>query len=206
MIRTHVNCRRLYSSVSRLPLSHCFSTSSSYPKDSSCPFETLGLSQSSNYKDVKRAFLKLALESHPDVSSGRKQDFLRYHAAFKSIPEDVDSVAITCQTDDADMGDSSTVMSEEEFAHWFHTETGHHVPYGKDFLLDSKLVREVAEATEGMSQGGLDKGGMWELASTMRDRLKKGLPPAKVAIGKEGGDVGMGRLSRRRRRGKGERK
>jgi len=171
---------------------------SSRGHDSSCPFEILGVRKSSSYENVKKAFLKLALLSHPDVPSGRKEDFVRYHSAFKLISEGLDGVAVSRKSKDDQEG---TGMSDENFHQWFHYETG--LPLSKDLVLDSNLLKEVAQVTENMAQGGLDKGGMWQLAASIREKVKRGdIPPSQLSSGSDRSSNGLGR--RRRNRGSGK--
>ena len=164
---------------------------------SSCPFDTLGLTKNVSYKEVKKTFLRLAIQSHPDTSKskGGKDNFLRYRAAFESLTEGKKGEAKPLNDD------MTSSMPENDFEEWYHHETGYHVPYANDVMQDTNLMREIAKATEGMSQGGLDKGGMWQLAASVRERLKNGnLPPPMLATGKRSTDDTSGSVKRRRRR------
>lgn len=184
-----------------------------------CPFNTLGLPKTStSYVEVKARFLELAMKHHPDTansdSNPEKKNinkFISIRSAFEAIVEGDDGDAILRHDYELyqnvvggdDDSRPTRSMSDEEFDTWFHEQTGHKVPYNYDELanrhIDPAVLREVAELTEGMSQGGLDKGGMWAFAASLRQRAKSGdLPPLRVSEGqKERKD---GKPARRRRR------
>lgn len=154
----------------------------------------------------------------PSRSTGRNDDssdssaaakFIQLRKAFESIEEAEDGSAVSgsFKFGRRDSGRGG-LMSEEEFEAWFHAETGHTVPYCHSSLrhIDPAVLRETAEKTEGMSPGGLDRGGMWQLAASLRDAAADGdLPPLRVGSGgagnaEEAEGRGPGRRRRRRRR------
>lgn len=121
--------------------------------DKTTPFVVLGLSdKSTSYTDVKAAFVKLALVHHPDRSGGCKDEFMKVRRAFESIRELPDgSCALVDERDD--------YLDDDAMADWFFQETGQNL----SFRMNAETRKEVAQAAN-MSQGGLDRGGMWEMA------------------------------------------
>ena len=64
--------------------------------------------------------------------------------------------------------------------------------------IDPQVLHEMAQLSEDMAPGGLDKGGMWQFAAAMREKAKRGdLPPLQVS---EGENKSQGKSTRRRRR------
>lgn len=122
---------------------------------SSSPFSILGLTESTRpkYSDVKAAFVTLALEHHPDRTGGNADDFLKVRRAFESIRELTDGSCTVSEDDDLEWSDDS-------LSGWFFQETGQ----GLSFHMDSSTRKEVTEVVANMSQSGLDKGGMWDMA------------------------------------------
>ena len=122
---------------------------------SSSPFSILGLTESTRpkYSDVKAAFVTLALEHHPDRTGGNADDFLKVRRAFESIRELPDGSCAVSEDDDLEWSDDS-------LSGWFFQETGQ----GLSFHMDSSTRKEVTEVVANMSQSGLDKGGMWDMA------------------------------------------
>lgn len=136
----------------RVVCNRCASTSNQ------SPYSILGIDDKKaaeiSYKDVKASFVKLALEHHPDRTGGGSSDqFLKFRQAFESIKELPDG---SCTVVD---GPDEALWSEDSMADWFFEETGQNL----SFRMDFKTRKEVAEVAN-MSQGGLDKGGMWEMA------------------------------------------
>lgn len=63
--------------------------------------------------------------------------------------------------------------------------------------VDPRVLREAAHVSETMSPGGLDRGGMWEYARTMRAMQRDGkMPPLRV----EGSSSDEKKVRRRRRK------
>ena len=176
------------------------------------PFDILGIPKTSTYDAVKRRFLELALETHPDVvhrkqstedggeddAKERKRlvaDFVKLRQAFETIRENSDGSARLT-------GDSeASSWSDESFQAWFHNETGHSDVM---FTMDLQTRKEVAEVAS-LSQGGLDKGGMWEMARSMADQQRNIGNLKQKHFGNqtqrvEAGDSDEGNNRRRRRR------
>eukprot|EP00934_Nitzschia_sp_Nitz4_P001280 Nitzschia sp. Nitz4//scaffold322_size40381//18114//18731//NITZ4_007562-RA/size40381-processed-gene-0.22-mRNA-1//-1//CDS//3329547833//1280//frame0 len=128
------------------------------------PFDILGIPKNSSYDDVKKHFLQLALKHHPDLSGDEEGDvemFIRIRQAFEQIREtDCGGAAVS--------GEES-YMSDQEFEVWFHEETGHQDVL---FRMDITTRREVIDIANSQSQGGLDRGGMWEMARSMAEQQK----------------------------------
>lgn len=180
------------------------------------PFEILGISKTSTYEAVKRRFLELALETHPDVvhkqqpaDDGKKdtskdspkrlvEDFVKLRQAFEAIRENSDGTSRLA-------GDSeASSWSDESFQAWFHNETGHSDVM---FTMDLQTRKEVAEVASTQAQGGLDKGGMWEMARAMAEQQKNIGNLKKKHAGNqtqrvEAGSSSDGGNNRRRRRRK----
>ena len=128
------------------------------------PFEVLGIPKASSYQEVKRRFVELALRHHPDASDDSdSSEFVRIRQAFESIRETENGMASL-----ATEGESSR-WSDEEFQAWFYEETGH-----QDILfrMDVATRKEVVEIANTQAQGGLDRGGMWEMARAMAEQEK----------------------------------
>ena len=123
----------------------------------SCPFHVLGIPRASPYSEVKAAFVKLALEHHPDTSTSKcpssGDQFTRIRQAFESIQQ------VNGQTK---VIEQPQQWSDESLRIWILHETGQNL----SFQMNAETRRQVASAAS-LSQGGLDKGGMWELARTI---------------------------------------
>ena len=129
------------------------------------PFDILGIPKVSTYHEVKRRFVELALQHHPDLNAnGDSSEFLRFRQAFEQIRESQDG---TAQLGNEEDGSSSRWSSDQEFMAWFHEETGHQDVM---FRMDLKTRKEVIDMANTQSQGGLDRGGMWEMARAMAEQ------------------------------------
>ena len=101
-------------------------------------------------------------EKKPNV-----EEFIRLRKAFEAIRESSDGTARLVEE-----GDASS-WSDDNFQAWFYEETGHQDVM---FKMDFGTRKEVIDIANNQSQGGLDKGGMWEMARTMaqqEENLKK---------------------------------
>jgi DnaJ-class molecular chaperone len=159
------------------------------------PFDILGISKGSSYKNVRRKFVELAMKHHPDVSEnddGDVEEFVRLREAFETIRESEDGTARLTK-------DGETGWSDDEFQAWFHEETGHQDVM---FRMDLNTRKEVINMANIQSQGGLDKGGMWEMARVMaqqEESLKKQKKNFKSSLG-IGSEISSEETSSRRRR------
>lgn len=174
---------------------------SKYPKvNENNPFEILGIPRASSYQEVKRRFVELALKHHPDLSSsseeGDSTEFVRVRQAFEMIRETEDgSARLSCEGE-------GTGWSDEEFQAWFHEETGHQDVL---FRMDIATRKEVIDIANSQSQGGLDRGGMWEMARSMAEQqesLRKKKGDFKGTIGIASDEQEKPAASPRRRRRK----
>lgn len=182
------------------------------------PFDILGIPKTSTYETVKRRFLEVALETHPDVVLNQSEkgddddggnaaaskdpqrlveDFVKLRQAFEAIRENSDGSSRLSEDSDA------SSWSDESFQAWFHNETGHSDVM---FNMDIQTRKEVAEAAS-QAQGGLDHGGMWEMARAMSEQqknmgnLKKkhaGNQTQRVEAGKKDSDNNQRRRRRRK--------
>jgi DnaJ-class molecular chaperone len=164
------------------------------------PFDILGIPKVSTYHEVKRRFVELALQHHPDLNAnGDSTHFLRFRQAFEMIRESQDGTARLCHPDDDAKG--STWSSDQEFMAWFHEETGHQDVM---FRMDVATRKEVIDMARSQSQGGLDRGGMWEMARAMAEQeeslRKKKQDYHQGAIGIESGEEPAPSSRRRRRK------
>ena len=181
-------------------------------KKAVCPFHILGISSESTYAVVKKSFLKIAMQHHPDVvgelEGAEKQKsvdlFMKSRQAFESIVEVEGGMAALREEVELEKGlKKQSKMSDEEFDAWFLDETGHNNPFSFD--IDPATMREVAEMTDTIG-GGLDRdGGMWTLANMVSRSVKDGKESASV-LRLEAGEIRAdeepvdGVLRRRRRR------
>jgi hypothetical protein len=129
----------------------------------------LGIHKSATYQQVKRRFVELALEHHPDkVESSKdkhknKEHFIKFRQAFEALKEGQDGMVFMREKEE------HLWTSDEEFNAWFYEETGHSDVM---FRMDMKTRKEVIDVVNSQSQGGLDRGGMWEMARKMADQEK----------------------------------
>ena len=151
--------------------------------------------------------------------------FVRYRMAFEAIVESDDGSGLAILKEDADkvLAEENDAASQPNYNTFRHTEPQafhnlagfaervttwvlkQHVPPNYDDMsqlrVDPQLLHDVAEVSEDMAPGGLDKGGMWQLAADMREKAKRGdLPPLQVSEGESNGR--QGKSTRRRRRKK----
>ena len=125
---------------------------------------------------------------------------MRYRTAFEAIVESDDGSGSAILRDDLDF---RRLMSEQGPAETPNaTSTAAlHVPNYDDAAhrhIDPQVLREVAELAEDMAPGGLDKGGMWQFAASMREKAKRGdLPPLQMS---EGENANKTKARRRRRK------
>jgi hypothetical protein len=127
---------------------------------SPCPFSVLGLASNNApaYKEVKRKFVELALQHHPDRSGGSADSFLKVRQAFEAIRELPDG---TCTLSDQLDGlkSAGNSWSDDRISDWFFRETGQSI----SFRIDYATRKQIAIAAT-LAPGGLDRGGMWEMA------------------------------------------
>ncbi|OEU16165.1 hypothetical protein FRACYDRAFT_143143, partial [Fragilariopsis cylindrus CCMP1102] len=160
-------------------------------------FDILGVPKNSTYDFVKRRFIELAMKTHPDRDAA--DEFIRLRQAFEAIREDLDDGTARLTTDGED---NNVAWSDDNYRAWFYEETGHQDVM---FKMDLAIRKEVIDiATQ--SQGGLDKGGMWEMARNMAEQernfrnQRNNNHHSNNSIGLESGGPSQGSNSKRRRR------
>jgi DnaJ-class molecular chaperone len=141
-------------------------SSSFFSSFSDNPYRVLNVPVNSNYDTVKTAFLKAALQHHPDHSKqADTAAFIRIRQAFEEI------VSQTSATSTETYGTATspvvqTWKSDAEFQAWFRQATGEFLAF--DMNHDTR--QEVIRAYRTMSAGGKDKGGYWEMARQLAER------------------------------------
>jgi hypothetical protein len=128
-------------------------------------FQVLGLPPGSPYDKVKRAFVKLALEKHPDQEGGSAEAFIAIRGAYEAIRKEI-SVEDSSENH-AD--DPSAYWSPAELQEWFQRETGAFL----SFEMCDKTRKEVINVYKTMSHGGKDKGGYWDMARTLAEQEER---------------------------------
>lgn len=133
------------------------------------------MEQGAAYEKVKKAFVQLAFRHHPDTSNNKNSNqkdsdkddpgnsFVRIRRAFESI-ENVNGQAVHATEE------NTTAWTDETLTTWFHQETGQHL----SFKMDASTRLQVANVSRTMSPGGLDRGGMWELAASVARQQEEG--------------------------------
>ena len=168
------------------------------------PFKILGIVDAGRkdegsvlFKDVKKKFLRIAMEHHPDTMSKKDEEsmansrdfFISAREAFEQIVEGPNGFAILRSESNKD---------SDNFEDWFRQETGHDIPF-----MDAATMKEVAKMTETVG-GGLDRdGGMWTLARMVTNSVKSGgdgRDVLRLEAGDGSGSGFDGVLRRRRRR------
>ena len=139
------------------------------------PFKTLKISQNTSYQDAKKAFLKIAMNNHPDTATVESDDhrkklrdrFIAARQAFEALVEAPDG-SICLKEDLREKG-----REDGKFDEWFENETGYSNPF--EYVdLDPQVMQEVADMTDKMG-GGFDRdGGMWTLANMVTSSVKSG--------------------------------
>ncbi len=172
------------------------------------PYEILGISKSATYAEAKKRFLELALKHHPDhastdnpgdqIVSKKPDDFIRFREAFESLKESMDG-----KITEVEEGDST--WTDEEFLAWYYEETSQ-----SDLTLkmDMKTRKEVIDVVKSaQSQGGLDRGGIWEWARRMaeeeeiiKEKKNKIKRTVGLGAGAKSSDATTSSLRRRRKK------
>jgi hypothetical protein len=161
------------------PFSSASSSSSSSSSFSNLlsgnPFVVLGVSNNSSFAVVRRAFVQLALEHHPDRASGSTENFLRIRQAFEDIQhaqggnDDDDDASVESRGRSSSSRRSSTPSgwTPDELRQWYQDETGEFLA----FSMSECTRQEVIQEYKRMSVGGkAPKGGYWELARQLTER------------------------------------
>jgi curved DNA-binding protein CbpA len=130
------------------------------------PFRVLGIPPNSSLETARKAFVKLAIQHHPDTNEGddvSAQQFMRIRQAFERIRDDGSKNVINgnFNASDDDGGDDdeehpSASWTEEDFLQWFFEHTG--------LRLTSDQRRELVHLYRSRIPGGRYDGPSWELA------------------------------------------
>jgi curved DNA-binding protein CbpA len=141
---------------------------------------TLGIQVGSPLDEARRAFVRLALQWHPDKipsspalppppkdlqPAARHDEFVKVRSAYETIRAEHERR----RQGDASSSSSSSSSSEspasfgrDALRSWYFRETGEELSAG--FAMEDATRREVAHVHATLAPGGLDRGGMWELA------------------------------------------
>jgi DnaJ-class molecular chaperone len=167
------------------------------------PFVVLGVSVNSTFAVVRLAFVKLALEHHPDRDSGSTEKFLIIRRAFEEIQQGQAG-------NDGSRGNSSSNSSggrtpsgwtQDELRDWYQDETGDF----STFSISESTRQEVIEVYKTMLRSGkAPKGGYWDYARQLteqeasRGRSDDGDGPMKL-LGDDSKPPSIGRRKRQRK-------
>jgi DnaJ-class molecular chaperone len=131
------------------------------------PYRVLNVPVNSNYDTVKTAFLKAALQHHPDHSKqANTAAFIRIRQAFEEIVSQTSATSTDTSVGTTTSPVVQTWKSDAEFQAWFRQATGEFLAF--DMNHDTR--QEVIRAYRTMSAGGKDKGGYWEMARQLAER------------------------------------
>jgi hypothetical protein len=159
------------------------------------------------YRDVKTAFLKIAMAHHPDTTEAETQEeidahrdiFIRAREAFEMIVPGPNGAAILRSESPEHADEEDAAAAAFDMDAWFQSETGLAMPF-----MDLQTMKEVAKMTETVGHGLDRDGGMWLLAEMVSDNVKKGGGDGMSLLRLEAGDVAHKRhvdgVLRRRRR------
>jgi hypothetical protein len=184
------SCRLLVSHSNFLIKSHLTTRSSSSVSTTTSPFAVLGLDDTKvttlTYDEVKKAFLQLALKYHPDRPGGSADKFRQVHHAFKRIRE-LPNGTLVCVDDIHTKYDKNWTEQQQRHDDSVQKWMNHNL----SFYMNSMTRKEISHVAKTMAPGGLDKGGMWELArlvsmqedTTNNNHSKDVPPPIELAVG-----------------------
>jgi DnaJ-class molecular chaperone len=154
------------------------------------PFAVLGVAVNSTFAVVRLAFVKLALEHHPDRDSGNAETFVIVRRAFEEIQQDQQNGGNGNGKDGSSSrrGSSSGAdgvpfgWTEDELRAWYQEETGEDFA---TFTITESTRQEVIEVYKTMLRSGkAPKGGYWDYARQLTER--------EALRGKSGDDDGGG--------------
>ena len=155
------------------------------------PYTVLGVPVNSDYETVKHAFLRAAMEHHPDQHArddvaAATDRFVRIRKAFEEIVID---------KPDDDNGDDApdSWKTDPDLAPYFRVTNEF-----LTFNMDSKTRKEVIHVFRTMSHGGKDKGGYWDMARLIAER--EAAAPSDLEKPARQLTTGKATLNRRRRK------
>jgi curved DNA-binding protein CbpA len=129
------------------------------------PFRVLGIPPNSSMETAQSAFIKLAIQHHPDTNEGDEksvQNFVRIRQAFERIRDHSKNRAKDGTGSRKDDGDDSGYKhppgswTEDDFLQWFFEQTG--------MRLTSDQRQELVHLHRSRIPGGRYDGPSWELA------------------------------------------
>jgi len=137
---------------------------------SESPYDILGIPKTATYAEAKRKFLELALEHHPDhaTEGSSPGTFVRFKDAFDHLRKDHGNGRSSRSGDD-------DAWTDQEFRAWYYDELARNksseacVTSTTTVQLDAKTRQEVIDVVNKSSQGGLDRGGIWEWARRLAE-------------------------------------
>ena len=148
--------------------------------------ETLGVKATTNIKTVRNIYYTEAKKCHPDASSCLSSDPLR----FSNLAE---AYSIICERNEQTL--STKIKSQEVLNYNSHVWA--RLFYGtieREVSVDADIIEALCEASK-LSAGGLDKEGLWELATTINanvSSLGSGPQESSISVVKDDGDPTMG--------------
>jgi DnaJ domain len=125
------------------------------------PFRVLGIPRGSTYAEVKKVFLQLALQHHPDQQQNKCNDhnpktmdhFVRIRQAFEVLREGSGETPSGTDPELQDLVPTNPMMFQ--------------------FTLDAKTRQEIVDMMDQMEPGGLDSQGTWFMARVLANQAKK---------------------------------
>jgi hypothetical protein len=149
------------------------------------PFIVLGVSVNSSFAVVRLAFVKLALEHHPDRDSGSTDNFLKIRQAFEEIQQaqagNDGPRGNSGSSSSSGGGSTPSGWTQDELREWYQDETGDF----SSFAFSESTRQEVIEVYKTMLRSGKAvKGGYWDFA---RDLAEK----EALRVGSDSGDEPM---------------
>jgi DnaJ-domain-containing protein 1 len=128
------------------------------------PFAVLGVAVNSSFVDVRLAFVKLALEHHPDRESGSTEKFLKVRKAFEEIQQGQngnDGSSEGNSRNSSRGGRTPSGWTQDELREWYQDETGDFAT----FAITESTRQEVIRVYKTMLKSGKAvKGGYWDFA------------------------------------------
>ena len=126
--------------------------------------ELLCVTAAADKATLRQAYYKQALKCHPDSPNAEKKDPVRFNQlaqAYALLTGRSSDISCTESASTRDQNPGGVRYTKEEI--W----SLHFFGRIKDELeVDRHLINEVIEASA-LQQGGLDRGGMWELARSL---------------------------------------
>ena len=158
------------------------------------PHEILGIRPGSSYAQVKQAFLKAAMQYHPDQAQEGKDkcstsEFVRIRQAFEQI------VSSSSRQQEQD-GVSHDWVHDADLEPYFRQRTAEFLT----FDMDESTRKEVVSTYEQiLATGGNVKGGYWDMARQLAEReAARGTEQAEEPVLLDGSNTSVQRRPRKR--------